>query len=188
MQISKKIFFLAVMGIGFIVSVSYIEAQLENVTFQELEIIEDPNRPGYYTYIFNVCDQKFAIEDPVIMVKSDLEKKPLQLSRAFNSDECYSAVEKIRANDPDSIHTILVLFGSTKQIDNIEWKIDDLEAKSKQLHIELQEAMKNRFPDNHQKYIDDVRVKSDALWATNKELQHLTAQYYEMMHEYHPEQ
>jgi len=188
MQISKKILFLVVIGVGLIVSVSYIEAQLENVTFQELEIIEDPNRPGYYTYIFNVCDQKFAIEDPVIKIKSDIEKKQLQLSRAFNSDECYSAVEKIRANDPDSIEATLVLFGSTKQIDKIEWEIEDLEAKAQQQHIELQEAMKNRFPEHHQKYIDDVRVKSDALWETNKKLQHLTAQYYDMMREYHPDQ
>jgi len=38
-----------------------VTAQLPTFEFEELEIIEDPNRPGYYSYIFNFCDNAFAV-------------------------------------------------------------------------------------------------------------------------------
>ncbi len=163
-----------------------VTAQLPTFEFEELEIIEDPNRPGYYSYIFNFCDNAFAVEDPRFMVVSDLEKKPMQLTGVFYSDNCYGAVEKIRANDPDSIRAELVFYEDPNQIDNFEEKIDKMTAEVDKLRQELKITMDTNYP-THQAYIDATKVKSDELWGARKQLQHLTAQYYEMMSFYHPE-
>lgn len=164
-----------------------VTAQLPTFEFEELEIIEDPNRPGYYSYIFNFCDNAFAVEDPRFMVVSDLEKKPMQLTGVFYSDNCYGAVEKIRANDPDSIRVELVFYEDSNQIDNFEEKIDKMTAEVDKLRQELKITMDTNYP-THQAYIDATKVKSDELWGARKQLQHLTAQYYEMMSFYHPEE
>ena len=164
-----------------------VTAQLPTFEFEELEIIEDPNRPGYYSYIFNFCDNAFAVEDPRFMVVSDLEKKPMQLTGVFYSDNCYGAVEKIRANDPDSIRAELVFYEDSNQIDNFEEKIDKMTAEVDKLRQELKITMDTNYP-THQAYIDATKVKSDELWGARKQLQHLTAQYYEMMSFYHPEE
>jgi len=163
-----------------------VTAQLPTFEFEELEIIEDPNRPGYYSYIFNFCDNAFAVEDPRFMVVSDLEKKPMQLTGVFYSDNCYGAVEKIRANDPDSIRVELVFYEDSNQIDNFEEKIAKMTAEVDKLRQELKITMETNYP-THQAYIDATKAKSDELWGARKQLQHLTAQYYEMMSFYHPE-
>jgi len=164
-----------------------VTAQLPTFEFEELEIIEDPNRPGYYSYIFNFCDNAFAVEDPRFMVVSDLEKKPMQLTGVFYSDNCYGAVEKIRANDPDSIRAELVFYEDSNQIDSFEEKIAKMTAEVDKLRQELKITMETNYP-THQAYIDATKVKSDELWGARKQLQHLTAQYYEMMSFYHPEE
>ena len=164
-----------------------VTAQLPTFEFEELEIIEDPNRPGYYSYIFNFCDNAFAVEDPRFMVVSDLEKKPMQLTGVFYSDNCYGAVEKIRANDPDSIRVELVFYEDSNQIDSFEEKIAKMTAEVDKLRQELKITMETNYP-THQAYIDATKVKSDELWGARKQLQHLTAQYYEMMSFYHPEE
>ncbi len=164
-----------------------VTAQLPAFQFEELEIIEDPNRPGYYSYIFNFCDDAFAIEDPRFMVVSDLEKKPMQLTGIFHDDKCYGAVEKIRANDPDSIRAELISFGDSNQITNFEEEIAKQQADVDRLREELKTTMAAVYP-NHQDYIDATKLKSDELWNARKQLQHLNAQYYEMMHFYHPEE
>jgi len=164
-----------------------VTAQLPAFEFEELEIIEDPNRPGYYSYIFNFCDNAIAVEDPRFMVISDLEKKPMQLTGVFHTDNCYGAVEKIRANDPDSIRAELVSFGDSNQIDNFEAKIAKQQAEVDRLREELKTTMGAVYP-KHQDYIDATKLKSDELWEARKLLQHLNAQYYEMMSVFHPEE
>ena len=47
--------------------------------------------------------------------------------------------------------------------------------------------MNSNFP-HHQAYIDATNAASDKLWHANRNLQHLTDQYYNMMHQYHPEE
>jgi len=164
-----------------------VTAQLPAFEFEELEIIKDPNRIGWYSYIFNFCDNSFDVEDPRFMVISDLEKKPMQLTGVFHDDNCYRAVEKIRANDPDSIRVELVFYEDPDQIDNFEEKIDKIKAKVDKLRQELKTTMETNYP-THQAYIDATKAKSDELWEARKQLQHLTAQYYEMMSFYHPEE
>jgi hypothetical protein len=186
-MISRKLLFLVVIGIGLVVGVSYINAQLPNFYIQELEIIEDPNRPGYYTYIFNFCDNALTVEDPRFMVVSDLEKKTMQLTGIFHSDKCYGAVEKIRANDPDSIRAELISYEDSNQVDKFEEKIAKMTAKVDRLRQELKITMETIYP-HHQDHIDATKLKSDELWKARKQLQHLNAQYYEMMSIFHPEQ
>ena len=188
MQISKIFLLTVVIGIGLAVGITHTSAQQENVTFEELEIIPDPNRENLYTYIFNVCDNNFAIEDPKIMVISDMEKKLIQLTKVFHSDECFGAVEKIRAIDPDSIITKLVTFELPEVVDAKEKAIEDLRELQKKQQKELRETLNEKFPEGSiQEHRDKVREISDRLWATQKLLQEKTAQYYTMQDYHHPD-
>jgi len=117
---------------------------------------------------------------------SDLETKTLQLVHVFYSDECFGAVEKIRASDPDSIHLKLVSFGDNSQIKGTQAEIEDLRKQLEKEQRELSETKKKIF-DNHQDYIDAVHAKAEKLWITEKQLQHKTAQFYEMMSYLHPD-
>jgi len=188
MQISKIFLLSVAIGIGLAVGITHTSAQQENVTFEELEIIPDPNRENLYTYIFNVCDNNFAIEDPKIMVISDMEKKLIQLTKVFHSDECFGAVEKIRAIDPDSIITKLVTFELPEVVDAKENAIEDLRELQKKQQKELRETLNEKFPEGSiQEHRDKVREISDRLWATQKLLQEKTAQYYTMQDYHHPD-
>ena len=188
MQISKIFLLSVAIGIGLAVGITHTSAQQENVTFEELEIIPDPNRENLYTYIFNVCDNEFAIEDPKIMVISDMEKKLIQLTNVFHSDECFGAVEKIRAKDPDSIVTKLVTFELPEAVDAKENAIKDLRELQKKQQKELRETLNEKFPEGSiQEHRDKVREISDRLWATQKLLQEKTAQYYTMQDYHHPD-
>jgi len=163
-----------------------VTAQLPAFEFVELQIIEDPHRPGLYSYIFNFCDNAFDVEDPRFLIISDVEKIPMHLSGVFHDDRCYGAVEKIRANDPDSIRVELVSFQDENQIDNFEERIAKQQATVDRLRQELTTTMAAVYP-HHQDFLDATRLASDALWDARKELQHLNAQYYEMMSVFHPE-
>jgi hypothetical protein len=188
MQISKIFLLSVAIGIGLAVGITHTSAQQENITFEELEIIPDPNRENLYTYIFNVCDNNFAIEDPKIMVISDMEKKPLQLNQVFNSDECFGAVEKIRAKDPDSIVTKLITFELKETTDAKEKAIEDLKILQVKQQKELRETLNEKFPEGSiQEHKDKVREISDRLYATQKLLQDKTAQYYTMQDYHHPD-
>jgi len=81
----------------------------------------------------------------------------------------------------------LVVYEDSNQIDNFEEKIDKMTAEMDKLRQELKITMDTNYP-THQAYIDATKVKSDELWGARKQLQHLTAQYYEMMSFYHPEE
>ncbi len=188
MQISKIFLLTVAIGIGLAVGITHTSAQQENITFEELEIIPDPNRENLYTYIFNVCDNNFAIEDPKIMVISDMEKKPLQLTKVLNSDECFGAVEKIRAKDPDSIVTKLITFELKETVDEKKNTIANLKAQQEIQQKELRETLNEKFPEGSiQEHKDKVREISDRLYATQKLLQDKTAQYYTMQDYHHPD-
>ncbi len=122
------------------------------------------------------------------MLYSDIEQKPLWLTHVFHSDECFGAVEKIRANDPDSIEAKLVSYGDYSIIKEMEIKIEDLKNLQDQQQEELKEVSSSTFQVNvnHQEYIDAMREKSDALWITQKQLQQETAKYYEIIRYLHP--
>ena len=120
------------------------------------------------------------------MLYSDLEQKPLWLTHVFHSNECFGAVEKIRANDPDSIKAKIVAYGNYTVIKEMEEKIEELENTQSILQQEIRDISANKFPESHQKYIDDMREKSDALYKTQKLLQKETAKYYEIMRYLHP--
>jgi len=189
MQISKIFLLSVAIGIGLVVGITHTSAQQENVTFEELEIIPDPNRENLYTYIFNVCDNNFAIEDPKIMVISDMEKKPLQLTKVLNSDECFGAVEKIRAKDPDSIITKLVTFELKETVDEKKNTISNLKAQQEKQQKELRETLNEKFPEGSiTEHKEKVREISDRLYATGKELQDKTAQFYAMQEYHHPDE
>lgn len=162
-------------------------AQTPNVYHKEIEIIPDPNDPNLFTFIGSACvDAKGDVLDPKVILYSDMEQKPLWLTHVFSSDECFGAVEKIRANDPDSIEAKLVAYGDYSLIKEMEEKIEDLKTLQNQQQKELMEISSDKFPENHQKYIDTMREKADALWKTQKLLQQETAKYYEILRYLHP--
>ncbi len=187
---SKKllvVFSLLIAGLVFGLNYSQSIAETPHVYDKEIEIIPDPNDPNLFTFIGSACvDSKGEIIDPKVMLYSDLEQKPLYLKHVFHSNECFGAVEKIRANDPDSIEAEIVAYGNYTVIKEMEEKIEDLENTSNKLQLEIRELSKNKFPETHQKYIDDMREKSDALFKTQKLLQKETARYYEIMRYLHP--
>jgi len=122
------------------------------------------------------------------MVISDMEKKPLQLTKVFHSDECFGAVEKIRAKDPNSIVTKLVTYELKDVVNEKENTIKNLKALMEKQQKELKVILDEKFPaDGHRKHIEDLRKKSDELWATQKLLQEKTAQYYSMREYHHPD-
>ena len=187
---SKKllvVFSILIAGIVFGLNYSQSIAETPHVYDKEIEIIPDPNDPNLFTFIGSACvDSKGEIIDPKVMLYSDLEQKPLWLTQVFHSNECFGAVEKIRANDPDSIKAKIVAYGNYTVIEEMEEKIDELKNLQSQLQQELQEIRSDKFPENHQKYIDAMREKSDALFKTQKLLQKETAKYYEVMRYLHP--
>lgn len=177
------------MIVGLVLGLNHLQifAQTPDIYNTEIEIIPDPHRPNLYTFIGSACvDSKGEILDPKVMLYSDLEQKPLWLTHVFHSNECFAAVEKIRANDPDSIEAKIVAYGNYTVIQEMEEKIDELNRLQTQLQQELQEIRSDNFPDNHQNYIDAMREKSDALFKTQKLLQKETAKYYETMRYLHP--
>ena len=176
---------------GTVIGLNYSQsiAETPRVYHKDIEIIPDPNNPNLFTFIGNACvDSKGEILDPKVMLYSDMEQKPLHLTNVFFSDECFGAVEKIRANDPDSIEAKLVAYGDYSVIQNMEIKIDDLKTLQNKQQDELKEVSSSNFKANvnHQEYIDAKREKSDALWITQKQLQQETAKYYEIMRYLHP--
>jgi len=177
------------MIVGLVLGLNHLQisAQTPDVYHREIEIIPDPNNPNLYSFIGNVCvDSKGEILDPKVILYSDMEQKPLWLTHVFYSNECFGAVEKIRANDPDSIKAKVVAYGNYTVIEEIEEKIDELKSLQAQLQQELQEIRSDKFPDNYPGYIDTMREKSDALFKTQKLLQKETAKYYEIMRYLHP--
>jgi len=192
MQFTQKslIFFIPVItASAIILSVSFVIAQQPIVYFSETEIIEDSKRENGYIFIGNVCASSKEILDPKVLLISDFETKTLQLIHVFHSKECFGAVERIRASDPDSIHVQIVSFGDNSQIQVMQTEIEDLEKQLEKQQEELKEVSKSTFQPNvnHQEYIDAKREKADALWITEKQLQHKTAQFYEMMSYLHPD-
>ena len=189
MQISKIFLLTVAIGIGLAIGITHTSAQQENVTFEELEIIPDPNRENLYSYIFNVCVNESGIEDPKIMVTSDMERKGLQLTQVFNSDQCFGAVEKIRAKDPDSIKTELVTYEIHANVDEKKNTIANLKAQQEKQQKELRETLNEKFPEGSiTEHKEKVREISDRLYATGKELQDKTAQYYAMQEYHHPDE
>ena len=184
-----SIVIVSIMIVGLVLGLNHLQifAQTPDIYNTEIEIIPDPHRPNLYTFIGSACvDSKGEILDPKVMLYSDLEQKPLWLTHVFHSNECFAAVEKIRANDPDSIEAKIIAYGNYTVIQEMEEKIDELNRLQTQLQQELQEIRSDNFPDNHQNYIDAMREKSDALFKTQKLLQKETAKYYETMRYLHP--
>lgn len=172
-----------IMGLNYSQSI----AQTPHVYNKEIEIIPDPHNPNLFSFIGNACvDSKGEILDPKVMLYSDLEQKPLWLTQVFYSNECFGAVEKIRANDPASIKAKVVAYGDYSVIKEMEINIENLKILQNQQQQELKEVSSDKFPENFQAYIDTMREKSDALWKTQKLLQQETAKYYEILRYLHP--
>lgn len=193
MNLSKKslIVLTSVITVGLIASVSVGSALSPEVFVQELEILKDPNRDDVYTYVFNVCvdeagDGIDSIRDPTMLITSDKDTRRLQLARVFLANECVGGVEKIRADDPNSIKAEIVTFGNQDKIHEMEQRIEDLKTKAEQEQQELQVIMATNYP-HHQDYIDAMKEQTDKLWLTRKQLQTTTEQYYQIMRYIHPE-
>ncbi len=186
---SKKllvVFSLLIAGIVFGLNYSQSIAETPHVYDVEIEIIPDLHDPKLFTFVGSACvDSKGEIMDPKVMLYSDLEQKPLWLKHVFHSNECFGAVEKIRANDPDSIEAEIVAYGNYTVIKEMEEKIEELENTSNKLQLEIRELNPRDF-DQHNQYINEMREISDALFKTQKLLQKETAKYYEIMRYLHP--
>jgi len=178
-------------AVGLFVGISVVSAQSPEVFVQELEILKDPNRDDVYTYVFNICideagDGMDSIRDPTIIVTSDKDTRRLQLERVFLANECVGGVEKIRADDPNSIQAEILTYGNQDKIFEMEQRIEELKRKAEQEQQELKVIMSTNYP-NNQDYIDAMKEQTDKLWLTRKQLQTTTEQYYQIMRYIHPE-
>jgi hypothetical protein len=172
-----------VMGLNYSQSI----AETPNIYHKDIEIIPDPNRPGYFTFIGNMCvDSDGGIMDPKVMLYSDLEQLPLWLNHVYSSDECFGAVQKIAADDPDSIYAKIVSYGNSTVIEEMEQKIEELKSLQAQQGAELQKIRSEKFYEHHQDQIDDLKRVSDSMFETGKLLQKETADYYNTMAYLHP--
>jgi len=186
---SKKLIVFTLLSVTIVMGLYYSQsiAETPRVYNKEIEIIPDPHVPNLFTFIGNACvDSKGEILDPKVILSSDIEEKPLWLTQVFYSEECFAAVEKIRAYDPDSIKAKLVAYGDYSMIKEIEENIEELKILQTQQQKELKEITSEKFPKDFNKHIDATREKSDALWKTQKELQKETAKYYEILRYLHP--
>jgi len=178
-------------AVGLFVGISVVSAQSPEVFVQELEILKDPNRDDVYTYVFNICideagDGMDSIRDPTIIITSDKDTRRLQLERVFLANECVGGVEKIRADDPNSIKAKILTYGNQDKIFEMEQRIEELKRKAEQENKELKVIMSTNYP-KHQDYIDAMKEQTDKLWLTRKQLQTTTEQYYQIMRYMHPE-
>ncbi len=172
-----------VMGLNYSQSI----AETPNIYHKDIEIIPDPNRPGLYNFVGNVCvDSDGDIMDPKVMLYSDLEQLPLWLNHVYKSDECFGAIQKINANDPDSIYAKIVSYGNSTVIEEMEQKIEELKSLQAQQQEEVKKIRSDKFYDKHQDQIDDLRRVTDRMFETNKQLQKETADYYNTMAYLHP--
>jgi len=186
---SKKLLIVFILlTITTVISLNYSQstAQTPHVYNEEIEIIPDEINPKLFTFIGNACvDSKGEIINPKIMLYSDLEQKPLSLVNVFSSDECFGAVQKILADDPESIHAKVVAYGDNSVIQEMEKNIEEL----KKLQTTQQQQIKELNPNDfkiYREYIDAMRKISDSLWDTQKSLQQETAKYYETQRYLHP--
>jgi hypothetical protein len=180
-----------IIAVGLFVGISVVSAQSPEVFVQELEILKDPNRDDVYTYVFNICideagDGMDSVRDPTIIITSDKDTRRLQLERVFLANECVGGVEKIRADDPNSIKAKILTYGNQDKIFEMEQRIEELKRKAEQENKELKVIMSTNYP-KHQDYIDAMKEQTDKLWLTRKQLQTTTEQYYQMMRYIHPE-
>lgn len=172
-----------VMGLNY----SQTVAETPNIYHKDIEIIPDPNMPGLYNFVGNVCvDSDGDIMDPKVMLYSDLEQLPLWLNHVYKSDECFGAIQKINANDPDSIYAKIVSYGNSTVIEEMEQKIEELKSLQAQQQEEVKKIRSDKFYDKHQDQIDDLRRVTDRMFETNKQLQKETADYYNTMAYLHP--
>lgn len=187
---SKKfLVFLSLFAVTLVMGLNYSQsiAETPNIYHKDIEIIPDPNRDGVFNFIGNVCvDSDSEIMDPKVMLYSDLEQLPLWLNHVYSSDECFGAVQKINAIDPDSIHAKIVSYGNYSVIEDMEQKIEELKSLQAQQQEELQKIRSDKFYDKHQDQIDDLRRVSDRMFETQKELQKETADYYNTLAYLHP--
>jgi len=162
-------------------------AETPHVYHKEIQIIPDPGNPKLFTFVGHACvDSKGEVLNPRVMLYSDLEQKPLWLVQALESDECFGAVQKILADDPDSIEAKLISYGDYSVIKEIEQKIEELKVLQAQQQKELKKLSDEKFPKDFNAHIDAMREVSDKLWHTQKLLQKETANYYEILRYLHP--
>jgi len=184
----KKLVVLTLLTIATVMSLTYSQstAQTPHIYHEEIEIIQGKINPKLFTFIGSACvDSKGEIINPKVMLYSDLEQKPLTLINVFNSDECFGAVQKILANDPESIEAKIISYGDNSVIKEMEKNIEEL----KDLQTQQQRAMMELNPrdfDLHNQYINEMREISDSLFNTQKLLQQETAKYYETQRYLHP--
>jgi hypothetical protein len=166
---------------------SQSDAETPKVYNKEIQIIPDKLNPKLFTFVGNACvDAKGGILNPKVMLYSDLEQKPLWLVNVFGSNECFGAVQKILANDPDSIEAKIIAYGDYSIIQDMEKKIEELKILQSEQQQELKVLSDEKFPKDFNLHIDKIRKVADRLFETQKSLQKETADYYNTMRYLHP--
>ncbi|MCV0413087.1 hypothetical protein [Nitrosarchaeum sp.] len=105
-------------------------------TFQSLSKSGKSQIP-VYDVIFNVCSISQSIESPVIELKSNAEKKQIQLANSIEAKSCQISVGQIQSSNPESISIQLINKGTVSQ------KISDLTLTINSLQLELETQRKN---------------------------------------------
>ncbi|QLH11420.1 hypothetical protein [Nitrosarchaeum sp. AC2] len=90
-----------------------------------------------YDVIFNICSISQSIESPVIELKSNAEKKQIQLANSIEAKSCQISVGQIQATNPESISIQLINKGTISQ------KVNDLTLTINNLQLELEIQRKN---------------------------------------------
>ena len=182
---------ITVIAILLVANVSMSIAQEPEIFFKDIQIIPGSvQKTDMWTVIFNVCvdgpgDGVDSVMDPRILVSSDIETRPLQLTKVFHANECQGAVQQIRATDPQSISLKVMSFGNYDQIKAMEENIEKLRLQFEQEMANLQSLKEVNFPSNQQ-YIDQVRRQADHVNELRRNLQHQTEQFHQIMFELHP--
>lgn len=84
-----------------------------------------------YDVIFNVCSISQSIESPAIELKSNTEKKLIQLANSVEAKSCQISVGQIQTTNPESISIQLINKGTISQ------KINDLTLTINNLQLGL---------------------------------------------------
>ena len=183
---------ITVIGILLVANVSMSIAQEPEIFFKDIQIIPGSvQKAGMWNVIFSVCvdgpgDGVDKVMDPRILVTSDIEKRPMQLTKVFHANECQGAIQQIRANDPQSISLKVISFGNYDQIEAMEENLKKLQFEFEREMANLQSLKEVNFPSN-QAYIDQVRRQADHVNDLRRNLQHQTEQFHQIMFNLHPD-
>ena len=89
--------------------------------------LDSSTRVNAYNYVFEACAGDKNIRAPEIVITSDSEIKSVKVASMLKSEQCRTTSAVIKANDPNSITSVLLNKGGiTKTITDMETNLNNL--------------------------------------------------------------